>query len=79
MHIQEQNFTFSMFHFKSEKLDITSDSTHALSPMGYLCLSVSMPAYMTPPNRSFMMLASASAFSMPCSAPTNTVLLGSKR
>lgn len=47
------------------------------SPMGYLCLSVSMPAYTTPPNRSFMMLARASALSMPCRAPTNTVFLGS--
>ena len=51
----------------------------SISPIGYLCLSVSIPAYITPPNRSFMMLARASALSMPCKAPTNTVLLGSRR
>lgn len=45
--------------------------------MGYLCLSVSIPAYTTPPNRSFKMAAKASALSIPCKAPTNTVLLGS--
>lgn len=48
-------------------------------PMGYLCLSVSIPAYVTPPNSSSMMWARASAFSMPCRAPTNTVLLGKCR
>lgn len=48
-----------------------------ISPIGYLCLSVSMPAYTTLANRSFMMLASASAVIIPCKAPTNTVLLES--
>lgn len=45
--------------------------------MGYLCLSVSMLAYTTHPKRSLKMATSASALSMPCSAPTNTVLLRS--
>ncbi len=48
-------------------------------PMGYLCLSVSMPAYMTPPKSSSMMWARPSAFNIPCRAPTNTVLLRQRR
>lgn len=48
-------------------------------PIGYLCLSVSSPAYTTSPNSSFMMWAKSPAVSMPCRAPTNTVLLGKNR
>ena len=39
------------------------------SPMGYLCLSVSMPAFTTLPNGSFMICANTSAFITPVHPP----------
>merc|ERR1719470_387893 len=47
--------------------------------MGYLYLSVSSPAYTTPPNRSWKIIANPWAVIIPCSAPTNTVFCGSRR
>ena len=44
-------------------------SPRVYSPMGYLCLSVSMPAYTTLPNRSFMICARPSAFITPVHPP----------
>merc|ERR1711970_469587 len=41
--------------------------------MGYLYLSVSSPAYTTPPNRSWKIIASPCAIIIPWRAPTKTV------
>lgn len=38
---------------------------------------VNVPAYKTPSNKSSIILAKPSAVSLPCRAPTNTVLVGS--
>lgn len=66
------NADTTAFMYERELLKVTR-----ADPSGYLYLSVSIPTYTTPSNRSFIIFAKPSAVSCPCSAPTNTVFVGS--